>query len=71
MNARMIKNTEEIRNILMRRDNLSYEEANDLIELTIEELKPAIAEIDLEAAEDVMAFNLGLEPDYIEDLIEW
>lgn len=71
MTDRMIRNTEEIRNILMRRDNSSYEEANNLIELTIEELKPYVAECDICGAEDVMAFNLGLELDYVDALVCW
>lgn len=60
----------EIINILMRRDHISENEARNLIEDCKEEIENAIAGGRYMEAEDIIASYLGLEPDYIMDLIE-
>lgn len=60
---------QRIIDILCRRDNMTVEEATILIEETVEELEEAIDTGDYELAEDIVAGNLGLEPDYIIDLL--
>lgn len=62
---------EDVKNILMRRDNMSADEADALIERTKAELDEAIENIDICQAEDIIRRNLGLEPDYLEELIRW
>lgn len=51
--------------ILMRRDNLSKEDACAEIKATWEEIQDAITEGDLDQCEDILMNNLGLEPDYL------
>jgi len=60
----------EIINILMRRDGISENEARNLVEECREEIETAIAGGHYMEAEDIIASYLGLEPDYIMDLIE-
>lgn len=56
--------------ILMKRDNLSLNEATNLFEEVQNEVMEAIANGDgLLAIENIIADELGLEPDYFEDLI--
>lgn len=51
--------------ILMMRDNIAREEAVELIEETLEEIYRS----DISEADDILMNNLGLEPDYLFDLI--
>ena len=56
--------------ILMKRDNLSLNEATNLFEEVREEVMAAIFNGEgLLAVEDIIADELGLEPDYFEDLL--
>ena len=54
---------ESLKEVLMRRDNLSSDEADDLITDAREEIE------DGADPEEVLAQNFGLEPDYIFDLL--
>ena len=60
---------EEIIRILMRRDGLSREEAKDLIEVVQEAVDECIESGNLLCMEDVIRYELGLEPDYVEFFI--
>ena len=56
--------------ILMERDNLSYIEAANIVEEVQEEITEAIdAGAGLYEIEDIIASELGLEPDYLEDFL--
>ena len=55
--------------ILMRREDLTREEAEDWVNETREMMEDAIANGDYEEAEDILASELGLEPDYIPDIL--
>ena len=55
---------ETLKQVLMRRDNLSADEADDLIEEAREAIREGAD------PEEVLAQDFGLEPDYIFDLIE-
>lgn len=55
----------QIEKILMERDNMSLSDAKDLVN----ETRELILESDPFEADDIMADMLGLEPDYIMDLI--
>lgn len=59
----------EIINILMRRDKLSEEEAREWIEETMDEVMDMAAAGNLIEAEDYFVHELGLEPDYLFDLL--
>ena len=56
----------KVAEILCRRDGCTREEAEELIQITIDEIEEAID--DYEAVCDIMMNNLGLEPDFILDL---
>jgi len=60
-----------IKKILMRRDNMSEEDADDLIagtQIEIDELMEQ-EEASLDEAEDIISCNLSLEPDYLMDFL--
>ena len=56
---------EKIIKILMDRDGLDYEEAKSIVEETQE----MILNADAMEADQIMAEQLGLEPDYLFDLL--
>ena len=56
----------KVAEILCRRDGCTREEAEELIQLTINEIEQA--DYDYETTIDIMMDNLGLEGDYILDL---
>lgn len=56
-----------VRDILCRRDGMTPEEAQELINQTIEEIYNASDDYD--EVIDIMMNNLGLEGDYILDLL--
>ena len=60
---------ETIKQVLMRRDNMSSDEANDLIDEAKEMLQEYLANDDFMAAEDICAEYFGLEPDYLDELM--
>ena len=55
--------------ILMNRDGYSYEEAKEIAEDTMEEVRGAIEEGDYELAEDIFMGDLGLEVDYLLEVL--
>lgn len=57
---------EKVIKILMERDGISHQEASRLVRETRSEL---MASSPFEA-EEIMANNLGLEPDYIFDILQ-
>lgn len=62
---------EDIAKLIARRDNISIEEARDSVRQCQMELDMIVdAGGSLDDAEDCVAFWLGLEPDYIEYLID-
>lgn len=58
-----------IKQILMDRDDMTAEDAQNLIDETKDEIMDAISQGDFFAPDEIMASNLGLEPDYIDQLI--
>jgi len=61
--------TRNLVDILVRRDDISEDEANELIDDVRYEMHSLISAGDYCGAEDVFTQNLGLEPDYIIDFI--
>lgn len=55
--------------ILMKRDGLSKEDAYDLVNEVRAEMQDAIACGDYNLAEEIIESDLGLEPDYIFDIL--
>lgn len=60
---------EEIVNILMRRDGITRNEAQNLIDECMDEMSGSFYIGDYRTCEDIFASYLGLEPDYLEMLI--
>lgn len=56
----------EIIEILMKRDGISVNEAENLIEDCSEEMESAIMRGNYQECEDILASYLGLEPDYLD-----
>ena len=61
---------ESIKQVLMRRDNMAEEDADDLIESAKEALNEYLEYGDLDQAEDICAEFFGLEPDYLFELMD-
>ena len=55
--------------ILMNRDGLTEKQAMRRVAETAEEIQNALAYEAFEAVEDIVADELGLEMDYIEDIL--
>ena len=58
-----------IKEILIDRDGMTSEEADELIEAVREDINFAASNGDYELAEDIMLGDLGLEMDYIFELL--
>ena len=61
---------ERVVEILMRRDGINRAEATERCEETAEMLQEAIDEGHFLDVDDIMRDELGLEPDYVFDLID-
>jgi hypothetical protein len=56
--------------IIMKRDNISQEEAEELFTVAKEEAQSAVDGGDIFAVEAILSDHFGLEPDYVFDLID-
>lgn len=61
---------DEVIRILMHRDGIDKVEAKDMIKSFFDDAEDAINSGDYEAIEDILMDDLGLEPDYIPQLLE-
>lgn len=59
----------KIVDILMKRDGLTKDEAEQRVEETREMMNDAVDSGDYEEVEDIMCSELGLEMDYIFDIL--
>lgn len=62
-------NVDDIINLIARRDNISVDEAINIVNDCMEELESAIMRGNWQEAEDIVASYLGLEPDYLDILM--
>ena len=60
---------ETIKQVLMRRDDMTASEADELIAEAREEMQDRITAGDLSGAEEICYEYFGLEPDYLMELI--
>lgn len=60
---------EPLKTVLMRRDKLTSEEADELIEQAREDLLAFLDEDNFRAAMNICESHFGLEPDYLDDLM--
>lgn len=58
-----------IKQILIDRDGISENEAQNIIDEAIDQLHEYLAEGDICSAEDICAEYFGLEPDYLMELM--
>ena len=58
-----------LKTTIMHRDSLTSDEADELIELAVQDLMDHLDAGDLDAAESVCQDHFGLEPDYLDDLL--
>lgn len=63
----MIQN---IKTILMKRDNMTPEQADALIKEAVDDLSTRLEEGDIQSAYDICMEYFGLEPDYLEEMLE-
>lgn len=59
----------KIVDILMTRDGISELEAQNIYEQVSDELNEAIARGDYDECDEILRYELGLEPDYLFDFI--
>lgn len=56
--------------ILMERDGMTQDEAVELVRQTSEEIQnEVLSGMDVSDVDDIIANNLGLEPDYLYDIL--
>lgn len=55
--------------ILMERDGMSEEDAKDTVRAVKQDIMDAIMEEDYDLVEDILSSDLGLEMDYIFDIL--
>lgn len=61
--------SQRIKKVLMERDGMDEQEASQVVDEVIESIGEAVMTGSLEDAEDILMSELGLEPDYIEDIL--
>ncbi len=59
---------ETIKQVLMRRDGMTSEDADDLIDEAKAEFNQLLAEGNISDAEDICRLYFNLEPDYLDEL---
>lgn len=60
---------ERVVKLIMKRDGLSYEDVKTEVSNTVDEMYEALESGDSDQVEDILMDNLGLEPDYIPQLL--
>ena len=60
---------ESLKQVLMRRDNMTSDEADNLIAEAKEALNDYLDNNDIESAYNICSEYFGLEPDYLDELI--
>jgi hypothetical protein len=60
----------DIKTVLMERDNMTHDEAEDLINEAMDDFSERLLHGDISSAYDICMVTFGLEPDYLEDMIE-
>ena len=60
---------ESIKEILMRRDDMTSEEADEIIAEAKNKLEEYLEAGDISSAENICQEYFGLEPDYLDELI--
>ena len=61
----MPNNIEELIQLIARRDSISENEAREIVGIAASDMETAFYNGNLDLAEDILASDLGLEPDYL------
>lgn len=61
----MPNNIEELIQLIARRDSISENEAREVVGIAALDMETAFYNGDLDLAEDILAQDLSLEPDYL------
>ena len=61
----MPNNIEELIQLIARRDSISENEAREIVGIAALDMETAFYNGDLDLAEDILAQDLSLEPDYL------
>ena len=61
----MPNNLQELAEMIANRDGISLNEALEIIDIAKVDMESAFYNGDLNLAEDVLHYDLGLEPDYL------
>ena len=61
----MPNNIEELIQLIARRDSISENEAREIVGIAALDMETAFYNGDLDLAEDILAMDLNLEPDYL------
>lgn len=56
--------------LLMRRDHLTHEEAIEMLFTCKEDLERAVSDGNYSEVDDIIMDDLGLEPDYLFDILD-
>ena len=59
----------DLKHVLMERDEITSDEADDLVKTAREEFFNLVDQGEIEEAENICEIHFGLEPDYIMDLM--
>ena len=62
---------ESIKEILVRRDGMTPQEAEEYIQSVAEEFRVAVEENDFDMAQDILQDSFSLEPDFIPDMLRY
>ncbi|MCD6233628.1 MAG: hypothetical protein J7K63_01130 [Candidatus Marinimicrobia bacterium] len=60
----------DIKTVLMERDYMTHEEAEDLITEAMNDFAERLLHEDISSAYDICMDYFGLEPDYLEDIMD-
>jgi hypothetical protein len=69
MKMKMPATMEELAQMIAKRDNISYNEALAAVRDTAAEMELAFMNGSLDEVEDILKYNLSLEPDYMDVFI--
>jgi uncharacterized protein YpuA (DUF1002 family) len=62
---------ESIKEILVSRDGITPQEAEEYIQSVAEEFRVSVEENDFDMAQDILQDSFSLEPDFIPDMLRY
>ena len=65
----VVRDIEDIIRLIAKRDGLSFNEASNVVDECVRDLHEALSDGNINELEDIVMWDLGLEPDYLEILL--